>query len=64
LRSLSQGTGGWAKINTPAAGAPTRRPVSATTGLPAEVEQLMRQLKMPYARALAPQLMATAKAQR
>jgi len=38
--------------------------VSATAGLPAEVEQLMRQLKMPYARALAPELMATAKAQR
>ena len=32
--------------------------------LPAEVEQLMRQLKMPYARALAPELFATAKAQR
>jgi len=38
--------------------------VSATLGLPVEVEQLMRQLKMPYARALAPELMATAKAQR
>ncbi len=33
-------------------------------GLPADVEQLMRQLKMPYARALAPELIATAKAQR
>ena len=33
-------------------------------GLPGEVEQLMRQLKMPYARALAPELLATAKAQR
>jgi DNA replication protein DnaC len=32
--------------------------------LPAEVEQLMRQLKMPYARGLAPELFATAKAQR
>ena len=32
--------------------------------LPVEVEQLMRQLKMPYARALAPELIATAKAQR
>jgi DNA replication protein DnaC len=32
--------------------------------LPAEVEQLMRQLKMPYARSLAPELFATAKAQR
>ena len=33
-------------------------------GLPVEVEQLMRQLKMPYARALAPELLATARAQR
>jgi DNA replication protein DnaC len=38
--------------------------VSAAPGLPVEVEQLMRQLKMPYARALAPELIATAKAQR
>ena len=38
--------------------------VSAAPALPAEVEQLMRQLKMPYARALAPELIATAKAQR
>jgi len=32
--------------------------------LPLEVERLMRQLKMPYARTLAPELLATAKAQR
>lgn len=32
--------------------------------LPAELEALMRQLKMPYARALAPELIATAKSQR
>jgi DNA replication protein DnaC len=32
--------------------------------LPTEVEALMRQLKMPYARALAPELIATARAQR
>lgn len=32
--------------------------------LDSEVEALMRRLKMPYARALAPQLLATAKAQR
>jgi DNA replication protein DnaC len=32
--------------------------------LPAEVEPRMRQLKMPYARGLAPELFATAKAQR
>ena len=38
--------------------------MSAAAGLPVEVEQLMRQLKMPYARALAPELVATAKAQR
>jgi DNA replication protein DnaC len=37
---------------------------AAAPGLPIEVEQLMRQLKMPYARALAPELLATAKAQR
>ncbi len=36
----------------------------AAPTLPAEVEQLMRQLKMPYARGLAPELFATAKAQR
>lgn len=32
--------------------------------LPAELEALMRQLKMPHARALAPELIATAKSQR
>ena len=32
--------------------------------LSAELESLMRQLKMPYARALAPELIATAKSQR
>ena len=32
--------------------------------LPAELEAMMRQLKMPYARALAPELIATARAQR
>ena len=37
---------------------------AAPPALPAEVEQLMRQLKMPYARGLAPELFATAKAQR
>ena len=36
----------------------------AAPALPVEVEQLMRQLKMPYARGLAPELLATAKAQR
>ena len=40
--------------------------VTANTApaLPAELESMMRQLKMPYARALAPELIATAKAQR
>ena len=38
--------------------------MSTAPALPVEVEQLMRQLKMPYARALAPELVATAKAQR
>ena len=38
--------------------------MTAAPALPVEVEQLMRQLKMPYARALAPELIATAKAQR
>ena len=33
-------------------------------GLPADLEALMRQLKMPYARALAPGLIATAQAKR
>jgi DNA replication protein DnaC len=37
---------------------------ASAPALPVEVEQLMRQLKMPYARALAPELLATAKAQR
>jgi DNA replication protein DnaC len=37
---------------------------AAAPPLPVEVEQLMRQLKMPYARGLAPELLATAKAQR
>ena len=37
---------------------------AAAPALPVEVEQLMRQLKMPYARGLAPELFATAKAQR
>ena len=41
-------------------------PVPTTTAppLPADLEQLMRQLKMPHARALAPELLATARAQR
>jgi DNA replication protein DnaC len=38
--------------------------VTTAPALPAEVEQLMRQLKMPYARGMAPELFATAKAQR
>jgi DNA replication protein DnaC len=38
--------------------------VTAASALPVEVEQLMRQLKMPYARTLAPELLVTAKAQR
>ena len=37
---------------------------AAPPALPAELEALMRQLKMPYARALAPELIATARAQR
>ena len=38
-------------------------PVPATAPvLPAELEVLMRQLKMPHARALAPELIATARA--
>jgi hypothetical protein len=40
--------------------------VTANTAppLPTELEAMMRHLKMPYARALAPELLATAKAQR
>ncbi|MDY7544402.1 ATP-binding protein [Cryobacterium sp. 10I1] len=37
---------------------------AAAPALPADLEALMRQLKMPYARALAPELIATARAQR
>lgn len=37
---------------------------TAAPALPAELEALMRQLKMPYARALAPELIATVRAQR
>ena len=66
-RSLAQGTSGWAQISQahPVGhrGVEGGR-VSAAPELPVEVEQLMRQLKMPYARALAPELIATAKAQR
>jgi DNA replication protein DnaC len=39
-------------------------PQQAAAALPAELEALMRKLKMPYARALAPELIATAKSQR
>ncbi|PYI63991.1 ATP-binding protein [Arthrobacter livingstonensis] len=40
-------------------------PITTTApGLPADVEAMMRSLKMPHARALAPELMATARAQR
>lgn len=38
--------------------------IHETPVLDAEVEALMRRLKMPYARTLAPELLATAKAQR
>lgn len=38
--------------------------VNTAPALPAGLESMMRQLKMPYARALAPELIATAKAQR
>jgi hypothetical protein len=37
---------------------------TAAPPLPADLEALMRQLKMPHARALAPELIATARAQR
>ncbi|MEO5321647.1 IS21-like element helper ATPase IstB [Arthrobacter sp. CC3] len=40
-------------------------PINTTAApLPADVEAMMRSLKMPHARALAPELMATARAQR
>lgn len=46
-------------------GAEPMSPVTTTaSALPAELEALMRQLKMPHARALAPELIATARAQR
>ena len=37
---------------------------TAAPPLPADLEALMRSLKMPHARALAPDLIATARAQR
>ena len=37
---------------------------AAAPPLPADLEALMRQLKMPYARALAPDLLITARTQR
>jgi DNA replication protein DnaC len=39
-------------------------PTTPAPALPAELETMMRQLKIPHARALAPELIATAKAQR
>lgn len=43
---------------------PVTTPNTAAPALPAELEALMRQLKMPHARALAPELIATARSQR
>jgi hypothetical protein len=75
--SLHQGTGAWAAIGNPARKPRGRQhrgggcPMSpVTTGntaappLPADLEALMRSLKMPHARPLAPDLIATARAQR
>ena len=40
-------------------------PINTTApALPADLEAMMRSLKMPHARALAPELIATARAQR
>ena len=39
-------------------------PTTTAPALPAELERLMRQLKMPHARSAAPELIATAKSQR
>lgn len=38
--------------------------LAATTGLPADVESLMRQLRLPHARAIAADVLATARSQR
>ena len=72
--SLTQGTAAWAAIGNPAehpqhhAGGGPMSPVTTTNTaappLPADLEALMRSLKMPHARALAPDLIATARAQR
>lgn len=43
---------------------PVTTPNTAAPPLPADLEALMRSLKMPHARALAPDLIATARAQR
>jgi hypothetical protein len=39
-------------------------PTTAAPGLPADLEALMRSLKMPHARALGPELIAAARGQR
>jgi DNA replication protein DnaC len=75
--SLTQGTGAWAAIGNPALNTTSQQhrhgggpmsPVTTTNTaappLPADLEALMRSLKMPHARALAPDLIATARAQR
>ncbi|MET3949180.1 hypothetical protein ABIB29_000001 [Arthrobacter sp. UYEF36] len=75
--SLTQGTGAWAAIGNPTlehhgqehrpGGRPMSPVTTTNTGappLPADLEALMRSLKMPHARALAPDLIATARAQR
>ena len=72
--SLAQGTAGWAGIGQAITPVQSRRrgpggervsvTATAAPALPADLEALMRQLKMPYARALAPELIATARAQR
>jgi hypothetical protein len=68
--SLTQGTGVWAAIgsqpltNTAEGAMNPITPTTAPPGLPADLEALMRSLKMPHARALGPELIATARAQR
>jgi hypothetical protein len=67
--SLTQGTGVWAAIgsqpltNTAEGAMNPITPTTAPPGLPADLEALMRSLKMPHAPALGPELIATARAQ-
>ena len=57
-KSLTQGTRGWAGQTAPVAGVPVAPP------LPADLEALLRRMRLPYMRTAAPDILATARAQR